>query len=308
MGKRFGIVLAVLFVAFLGVIIWQAWRTPEPVYQGRALSYWLEGYDTGNDNQTHPKGPSPPTFVEANEAIRQIGTNAVPALLQMLEQKDSKFKLAIMGLLQMQHLIKIPNSSANRNFEANQGFVALCPRASNAVPQLIEIFDRNPAPFPKQAIPAILGYIGPPAVQAIPALLRGVTHTNGIVRGNAIFALRQIHAVPHLVVPALIKCLNDPDIWVRAQAVRSLGVFGKDAQLAVPALIQLWQKEPLRLATSTPTSNLELSLDGGIVTAAWGTTWGTVKFFPFNAPDVVILIRDALQSIDPEAAAKADIK
>ncbi len=298
MGKRFGIVLAVLLVAFLGVIIWQACCTHEPVYQGKPLSFWLEGCDPGNINHAHLKGQSPPTWSQANAAIREIGTNAIPTLLRMLEQPDSRFKLIIIKLLQKQHFIKAPLAPVNHNLNAYFGFVALGSRASNAVPRLIEIFDRDPAPVPQQAVPAILGGFGPAAAQAVPALLRAVTHTNAIVRGNAIYALRQIYAASNLVVPALIKCLSDPDARVRALAARSLGSCGRDAQSAVPALIQLWHKEP-----PTPASNWEVSLDGGIV----GSTWVTTAF-PLNAPDVVGSVRDALQSIDPEAAANTGIK
>ncbi len=302
MGKRFGIILAVvLSVAFLGVIIWQACCTHEPVYQGKPLSFWLEGCDPGNINHAHLKGQSPPTWTQGNAAIREIGTNAIPTLLRMLEQPDSRFKLIITKLLQKQHFIKAPLAPVNRNLNAYFGFVALGPSASNAVPRLIEIFDRDPAPVPQQAVPAILGGFGPAAAQAVPALLRAVTHTNAIVRGNAIYALRQIYAAPNLVVPALIKCLGDPDARVRALAARSLGECGQDAQSAVPALIQLWHREPPRPAT--PTSNWELSLDGGIVSSTWGAATS-----PFNAPDVVGSVRDALQAIDPEAAAKAGIK
>jgi len=298
MGKKFRIVLAIFFVACLGVLIWQAQRQQEPVYHGKPLSFWLEGYDIGNYNHTHPKGPSPPTYDEANDAIRQIGTNAIPNLLRMLQQPDSKLKTTIIGLLEKQHLIKSPFGYASRNFKAYHSFVVLGSRASNAVPRLIEIFDRDHSAFCQQAVPAILGHIGPAASQATPTLLWGMTHTNGIVRGNSIFALRQIYPDPKLVLPALIRSLNDPETRVRAQAVCSLGALGEDAQAAVPTLLELWRKEP-----QSPPRNLIMSLDGGIVSSSWGT-----NAFPFNAPDVVSLTRDALRYIDPEAATKAGIK
>ncbi len=309
MGKKFRIALAILVVAFLGAVFWQAQRPQEPVYHGKPLSYWLEVYDFGSYGFAHPNGPAPPTRYEANDAIRQIGTNAVPFLLQMLQQRDSKFKLTIIRLLQKQHFINIPLAPIDRNSKAYDGFVFLGSGASNAVPRLIEIFDRDHSAFCQQAVPAILGNIGPPAAQAVPTLLRGITHTNETVRANAIFALRKIEAEPKLVVPALIKCLNDPAALVRAQAACSLGAFGEDAQSAVPALIQLWHKEPPRPATPTQPSDggfviLEMSLDGGFVSESWETA----ASYPFNAPDVVASVRDALLSIDPEAAARAGVK
>src|SRR6185436_8807900 len=104
----------------------------------------------------------------------------------------------------------------------------------NAVPDLIVIFDKNPAPFPQTAVPAIIGRIGPAARPAIPAMLRGLTHTNAMVRNNAIVALGKIHAEPGVVVPGLRKCLSDPNAHVRTQAALALGNFGREAQSAVP--------------------------------------------------------------------------
>jgi len=85
MGKKRRILWAVLLVAVVAAVVWLSMPSPEPVYQGKRLSYWLAGYDSGNYNVAHPKGPSPPTQEQANEAIRQIGTNAFPALLRMLQ-------------------------------------------------------------------------------------------------------------------------------------------------------------------------------------------------------------------------------
>ena len=75
------------------------------------------------------------------------------------------------------------------------------------------------------------------------------SHTNAVVRNNSIAALGKIKAEPTLVLPALIKCLNDPIPFVRAQAANSLAKFGKEAQSAVPALLELRRKET---AASTP--------------------------------------------------------
>jgi hypothetical protein len=47
MRKRVHIVLAVLLVALAGVIAWLGLRQREPVYQGKRLSVWLQGYEFG---------------------------------------------------------------------------------------------------------------------------------------------------------------------------------------------------------------------------------------------------------------------
>ena len=303
MRTRRRIISIALVASVLGgisLLVLQRLQEKEPVYQGKPLGFWLQGYDSGCYNLTHPRGPSPPTWDQANEAIRQIGTNAIPTLLRMLQQPDSKFKTMIVPLLSKQHWINLPFIVFDRNFMAYDALVALGPEAGNAVPRLIEISKNDPSAFAQQGVPAILGYIGPAARSAIPQLLPGITHTNLIVRNNAFFALRRIHAESSLVVPALIRCLNNPDTAVRAQAVRALGEYGRQAEVAVPALLELWRKEPPK-----PPSGGMVFTDGTMV----GLTW-VIPAIPLGmvAPDVGGLVRQAFQSIDPEAAAKAGVK
>jgi hypothetical protein len=293
--------LAVLVVvAALGGFAWLALPPSEPVYQGKPLSFWLQGYDSGRYNFTQIFRPSP-TFTEADEALGQIGAKAIPILLQMLQERDSGWNVMIARLLRRQLLVNIKFSTSPRNMTALSAFSVLGPEASNAVPRLIKIFKTDPSPFLQQAVPVILGYIGPAAEPAIPALLRGVTHTNEIVRNDAIFALWRIHAKPALVVPALIKCLNDPDIFVRAQAARALGAFGKDGQPAVPALLELARREPSRRNDRW----LVKILDNTIVSSSWA---GRPTPSSGDGPDVGDLANQALKQIDPQAAAKAGVK
>ncbi len=292
--------LAGLVVAALVGLAWLVLRPHEPVYQGKTLSFWMVGYDGGRYNRAHPKGP-PPTLLDANEAIRQIGTNAIPTLLRMLRERDSEFKSAMMGLLWKQHLIRIPFSSYPRNYTALEAFKVLGPGAGIAVPRLIEMFETDTGPFTQQAVPVILGCVGKPAEAAIPTLLRALTHTNEIVRKDAIFALRRIRAEPKLVVPALIKCLDDPDIVVRASAARALGAFGGEAQPAVPALLELWRREPPR-----PTSGWRVTfVNETIVNSSWNSSPLASRS---SYSDVGDQAGQALQAIDPEVAAEAGVQ
>ncbi len=150
-------------------------------------------------------------------------------------------------------------------------------------------------------MPAILGEIGPAAERAIPALLRGIAHTNLLVRHNAVVALGRIHAQPELVVPELIKCFDDKEAFVRAEAAGALGAFGKEAQSAVPALLELRRNEALRPG---PASGKAAIMFTGFVVAS---SWGASPSPSFNA-DVVGCSMEALNQIDSAAAAKADLK
>ena len=96
------IALAVLFVALVGVIVWQvAQPADEPIYKGKPLSGWLKAY------VNNAKSSDDPQLLKVNEAVRQAGTNAIPTLLRLLRAKDSALKLKLMDLAEIQHIIKI---------------------------------------------------------------------------------------------------------------------------------------------------------------------------------------------------------
>jgi hypothetical protein len=199
------------------------------------LSAWLEGYD-------FPKNQA--AWQQADEAVRQIGTNALPELLQMLRVTDSApWKQKLLALAYKQRFIKIHHIKAwGQNWRAATALGAMGSDAAGAVPELIQLYE-NPISGPSQRYTLMaLGKIGPAAKMAIPSLLRTVsTSTDEEVRASTAFALGGIHAEPERVVPALIRCLADPSIDVQREAMDGLGNFGKDAKPAIPALVQLLQ-------------------------------------------------------------------
>jgi hypothetical protein len=229
------IALAVSLVAAGGVIAWQVLREREPVYQGKRLSAWLEGYDFPKNQQA---------WQQTDEAIRQIGSKATLTLLQMLRVSDSAlWKQKLLALAYKQHFIKIHHIKAwGQNWRAANALGALGSDAVGAVPELIHLYE-NPISGPSQRYTLMaLGKIGPAAKMAIPSLLRTVsTSTDEDVRASAVFALGGIHAEPERVVPVLIKCLADTSIDVQSEAAEGPGKFGESAKPAIPTLVVLLQ-------------------------------------------------------------------
>ena len=77
---------------------------------------------------------------KAHEAIRSIGTNAIPTLLQMLRATNPPLKIKLVALAQRQHLIKIRYTPAESlNAAAASGFHVLYSKGRTAVPASIEI-------------------------------------------------------------------------------------------------------------------------------------------------------------------------
>ncbi len=249
--KKRGIMLAAVLAAVLGGLLWHVLSTvePEPVYQGKRLSAWLEDYVPVVYPTSMPTAADKAAILRpwaADNAVRHIGTNAIPTLLRLLRARDSTFRLKLIALTQKQHFIKIHFVPASeRNRQAGRAFLALGSTAKDALPALLAIYEEKVSAHSQEcALLAVVG-IGPDAKPALPLLLKVASDTNTpdpeaiLVRRAAICAIGSIHGVPRLAVPVLIKALSDQDREVRYGAVWALVHFGADAKPAVPALFEL---------------------------------------------------------------------
>ena len=295
--KRGRVLLAAASVCLVGVCAWfiLSRAEPEPSYQGKPLTFWLAAFDSGNWNPGHPNGPPAPSYEEAVHAFREMGTNGLPYLLRLIQKPHSRFTSLLGRAAVSLHLGKLQYSlfnSANERYSAASAVQAVGPGASNAVPELLQIYDRNPrSAFLQQFIPGFLGSIGPPAQSALPMLLKATTHTNQLVRQNAIYALGMIGESPEVVVPVLARLLNDSSPSVQAYAAHSLGLYGTNAIATVSALKALWSNSP-------PAAGRGVYLGFG---TSWGVDWNSSLGL---TADVRSEVRNALESISPDDAAK----
>jgi hypothetical protein len=290
---------AILILVFLGLGYCCAFivsRAAEPKYQAKALRYWLKGYRVA-DEQWNDSTPQ-----KADEAVIHLGTNVIPTLLTMLRARDSALdvKLHSWGcwwnqFAKKHHLIKdapIPRLASCDVEEAGRAFAALGPEARFAVPGLIKLLDGDPPSISKRAIATVLGQMGPRAKDAIAALVRITTDPDVLVQERALSALGDIASEPELSVPALIRGLTDESASAFVVKAASLGLkaFGPNAKAAAPALIDAlkrWETGHARLAAMAardPQMSIPIFDD------------------PSDA------LKEALEQIDPEAAAKMTVK
>jgi len=137
MKRSRAIALVVLLVA-IAVAAFFALRSHEPEYQGKRLSQWLEEYDRiGAMEKTGP----------ASEAIRAMGTNALPYLFAYIKHRDTPLKKKFFGLVQKQHWLKLPPYRENRYFSpVLLALKTLGPDANPLVHELLKVFE-NPDTF-----------------------------------------------------------------------------------------------------------------------------------------------------------------
>lgn len=251
MRKQQRIWLAALSIIFIGGMAWWivADRIAEPVYNGHPLRYWLDGIVF-----TQGEFKDLPTPREANGALLQIDTNAIPTLMRMAEAHDSPLKLKFFALAEKQHFINTRfKPAAMLNFEAEIGFQFLDSDAKYAVPELIRIYDRKVSLSSQRIVSDVLCNLGPEAKAAAPSLLRGISSSDDLVRFGAIKALGRIRTDPDTVIPALIKSLRDPSDLNRMDAAYALGAYGRNAKAAIGPLVEML-KEPVNNSNSMPFS------------------------------------------------------
>jgi HEAT repeat protein len=265
MDRRIRVALGIWFIPFLGVVAWQFLHHPEPNYDGKPLTTWLQEapmFFEEAEDKTSPSG-------RAAIAIRHIGTNAVPYLIQSARLKDSFLKRFIASALPWPQSIPPIFRPAKETREmAVFGFYALGSMGKDAVPALIELLKDRDTDVRYHAARS-LGYIGGDAEPAIPQLLLLVDHTNRVIAWTAMSSLGMIRRKPFVVVPLLITNLLSTNAILYDRTILALGDFGEQARAASPFILPF--------------------LNDADEVTRWDTT-------------------NVLKRIDPEAAAKAGIE
>jgi len=234
MQKPVKIAFAASLVAVAGVIAWQTLNEREPVYAGKSLTTWLIEC---SDRYGPYSGPNTNQILQdpAVTAIRAIGTNGLPALLNLARAKDSPLKKRMIALMRKQSLVSTHfRTEEDCHSMACCGFYVLGSIGEDAVPALIDLLKSTNSDLRGTASDC-LGNIGPAAKAAVPVLIQFINDTNRIVRVDTTINLGRIHMDAATVVPILIKNLTKSNA-ILPTTINALGDFGEQAMPAVPAL------------------------------------------------------------------------
>jgi HEAT repeat protein len=207
--KKWLLAASVVAVAAGG---WLFFRRPvEPYYAGKPVSFWFKEYCRSGQRMTWNSSRR----VETAAALRQMGTNAVPYLLERAFDTRSNS-----GVLK--GLYRLLNGLSR----------------SWKLPTFVdpEIMSEEGADALKE--------IKPPANQLLPLLERHLKSTDRMERRQALYILGCTGDGAEKTVPSLCAALKSPDGWERALAVQSLGWVGPAAQVSVPMLIEELKASP----------------------------------------------------------------
>ncbi len=207
----------------------QLLRPREPMYQGKALSVWLEILGT--------QGRRYEEYLEAKNAIEVIGTNALPQIVAMLSAEDSVFKLKLITLARSQGVIRIDFRPAwQKHRQAVFALDALGPAATPAIPQLIEVLNTGNTDARRLTV-RLLGSMRAREELVMPALANALGDSDFYVRQAAIESLIRNCERPDIAVPALVARLDCTSIYEFEALTSALKEFGSSARPAIPMLM-----------------------------------------------------------------------
>lgn len=203
----------------------------EPKLEGLPLSDWLIRNFYSN-SMPH---------LEQIPMVQALGSNAVPTLMRFLKAKDSILLSNAVQILKKQDFVAVNYVPAEeKHWKSWLGFLALGERASNAVPELVQLYQSSGSVDLRSRVARVFFAIGPSAEPAIPLLLPDFrSTTNFEFRAAIVSALGSINRQPEAVVPALISALEEPDL--QTSTADALSKFGSEARPAIPKLKEVLQ-------------------------------------------------------------------
>jgi len=242
--KRLRMAMILLLVAVLGLAGWSAFRSTEPEYQGKKLGVWLWELEVSPDTIS-------PAWKESVQAIRAMGTNAIPWLLTSLQARDTQLKLRTLSWVQDTLELDLGDALAEvQKRRALAGFRILGRNAESAIPQLAALVSTADPETAASSLIALAEIGGP---RTIRPLLGALTHSNLAVRVTAAGTLASLRSQAQTAVPTLLIALASEDAVLRAAAARALGEIGMNAERTVPALAHALADTngPVRLAAAS---------------------------------------------------------
>lgn len=247
-GKRKWLLIGPVLLIVILAIQWH-FAVParkEPVYQGKTLTQWLKQLDDGQAFGISSSQLPTPTRrqVEAAEAIRAIGAEALPLLMQDLHSTaptnvvQFSFRKTVNDVVE-RVLHKRPffedgiTETDRVHWRAAQGLAALGPIAKPEIPELKRLLYTNFWHSSIKEAAYALSTIGPEGVAILTNAVGPTTEWSGMC---AIWALGQHPAVGSNVIPFLMSATSSPSEGTACGSLQALGLIHTDGQHVIPVL------------------------------------------------------------------------
>ena len=243
------VAVAVLLIAFL---VWAVLHHREPVYNGKPLTDWAQQY--GSNRWSGASGAAAAN--EAEFVIRQIGTNSIPFLIDLIRATDRPFKRKLRTILppRWHDAFDLKDDSGKLRRIGAHGLAALGTNAPTAVHALIEVGKTHPDPDGRYIAVFALRNLRSAAEAAVPFYIQSLTNSDSTIRNEAAIGLVLVPRQWPATLPHLMKYLDSiksTSGWEIMHAVDLFGMYlGTNAQPSVPILLSLLNHDEPRVRES----------------------------------------------------------
>jgi hypothetical protein len=255
-------VVIVLTAALVGAWAWARFGRGRH-YDGRPAGYWVE-------QLLHDP-------VRARQALRALGPDAVPALVEVVGRKRNRFWTQLeawRSKLPRFVARRLPNHALDQLLQerAIEVLYEFGPAAAPAVPALLGVdaslndfigfgsaglahatlLQIGPAGLPyfiralgsaepktRAGAASYLGHLGAEAGPGAPGLARALNDANPNVRSAAVMALEQIGPPARAASPELKTALGRDDDYFRLQIIRALWMVCGESETTIPILVKM---------------------------------------------------------------------
>jgi hypothetical protein len=194
--KRLPLIALVVFIVLAGMLAFSRFHNREPSYQGRTLTQWLEEAEYKKTFGIRIEA----RLIACTNALKQMGTNAIPFLVKRITARDSAFEARIKLLLGKQSVINFHFKDDDR--EAGLAWVGF-------------------------------NLLGKDAESAIPALTTLTKDSDKTKRHLALIMIEATLPEKEVFLPILLRSLHDQDISPRTISARILArLFPGEAEKA----------------------------------------------------------------------------
>lgn len=240
-----GVVLAVVALAL--------WPSNEPSYDGYTVTEWIRDFQ-----KAQVAGRNGVNDYQENEAMRELGSEAVPYIVKELKAEDSGLTQATRRLLEKQSFFSIPFTAKQRREGARDALGALRKVDPKFAKDLIPFLDSKDVED-QVAVAYVLG--GSQSTEALPKLIEMTSSSVKRVRLYAIVTLGNFREEHAIVTPVLVRVMNDPDPSVSGVAAKVLGELGPQGRAAIPDLVKALENANLLPSVAVALSKIDPEFD-----------------------------------------------
>ena len=253
-GMAWALLLTVALAVWLTHRLYAA--SKQPVHDGKPLLTWLEEANV----HFHPMA-SPVSTNSGVDAVRQIGTNAIPALLKLLTSDYMPLARRLELFLRM---------APPRKYESNWrlqllaccGFACLGSKGEPALGELKKLLEDKRSSV-RSAAAISIGYIGIERSEITSCLLARLQDEDFDTQLSAVWALGELKANAPAVVPVLIQRLDSlgPDAPLVPAIILALSQYGSAASPARASLVRLAASDNYTARWAASNALSELAFD-----------------------------------------------